>query len=88
MLFCLGFKVNPVDLAPQYSSVLTGIVRSGVLGASISTALAGALREKVCDVHWRIQAGRGDATPPLYLKRLGGNVMKQGKNKIKGEGFK
>lgn len=41
-----AFKVNPVDLAPQYSSVLTGIVRSGVLGASISTAIAGTLRQK------------------------------------------
>lgn len=36
-----------MDLAPQYSSVLTGIVRSGVLGASISTAIAGTLRQKV-----------------------------------------
>lgn len=43
----VAFKVNPVDLAPQYSSVLTGIVRSGVLGASISTAIAGTLRQKV-----------------------------------------
>ncbi|XP_062589039.1 vesicular glutamate transporter 3-like isoform X1 [Saccostrea cucullata] len=41
-----GFKVNTVDLAPQYASVLTGIVRSGVLGATVSTAIAGILRHK------------------------------------------
>ncbi|XP_048732820.2 vesicular glutamate transporter 3-like [Ostrea edulis] len=41
-----GFKVNPVDLAPQYSSILTGVVRSGVLGATVSTALAGSLRQE------------------------------------------
>lgn len=46
-----------MDLAPQYSSVLTGIVRSGVLGASISTAIAGALRQKV-----------GFQFPHLFLK--------------------
>ena len=71
VLFCLGFKVNPVDLAPQYASVLTGIVRSGVLGASISTALAGALREKVGARTLVDPGGMGVATPPLDFKRLG-----------------
>lgn len=41
-----GYKVNPVDLAPQYASVLTGLVRFGVLGATVSTAIAGTLRQK------------------------------------------
>ncbi|XP_062588978.1 vesicular glutamate transporter 1-like [Saccostrea cucullata] len=49
-----SFKVNPVDLAPQYASVLTGIVRSGVLGAAIGTAIAGALREKNAESWYRI----------------------------------
>uniref|UniRef100_K1Q749 Vesicular glutamate transporter 3 n=1 Tax=Magallana gigas TaxID=29159 RepID=K1Q749_MAGGI len=41
-----GYKVNPVDLAPQYASVLAGLVTSGVFGAIVSTAIAGALRQK------------------------------------------
>ncbi|XP_061168784.1 vesicular glutamate transporter 3-like [Saccostrea echinata] len=47
-----GYKVNPVDLAPQYSSVLVGLVRLGLLGATISTAMAGALRQKNME-SWR-----------------------------------
>ncbi|XP_048732816.2 vesicular glutamate transporter 3-like [Ostrea edulis] len=47
-----GYKVNPVDLAPQYSSILTGVVRFGVLGATASTALAGSLRQKNAE-SWR-----------------------------------
>nr|XP_022330393.1 vesicular glutamate transporter 3-like [Crassostrea virginica]XP_022330394.1 vesicular glutamate transporter 3-like [Crassostrea virginica] len=41
-----GYRVNPVDLSPQYASVLTGVSRSGQLGATVSTGLAGALRQK------------------------------------------
>ncbi|XP_062589025.1 vesicular glutamate transporter 3-like [Saccostrea cucullata] len=41
-----SYKANPVDLAPQYSSVLMGLVRLGLFGAITSTALAGALRRK------------------------------------------
>lgn len=35
-----GYQVNPLDLAPQYASVLTGIVRVGTLGAVIAMVLA------------------------------------------------
>ncbi|XP_062589028.1 vesicular glutamate transporter 3-like isoform X2 [Saccostrea cucullata] len=41
-----AYLVNPVDLAPQYSSVLVGLVRLGLLGAVTSTAMAGAIRQK------------------------------------------
>lgn len=37
-----------MDLSPQYASILTGVTRLGQFGGSISTTLAGALREKVC----------------------------------------
>lgn len=47
LIYLTGYKVNPVDLAPQYASVLTGLVRFGVLGATVSTAIAGTLRQKV-----------------------------------------
>ena len=46
--------MNPVDLSPQYASVLTGVVRSGQLGATVSTGLAGALRQKVSHLHRRM----------------------------------
>ncbi|XP_061168783.1 vesicular glutamate transporter 3-like [Saccostrea echinata] len=49
-----GYQVNPVDLAPQYSSVLVGLVRLGLLGATISTAMAGALRQKNAESWTRI----------------------------------
>lgn len=41
-----AYRVNPLDLSPQYASILTGVARLGQLGGSISTTLAGALREK------------------------------------------
>lgn len=44
----VAYRVNPLDLSPQYASILTGVARLGQLGGSISTTLAGALREKVC----------------------------------------
>lgn len=47
LIYLTGYKVNPVDLAPQYASVLAGLVTSGVFGAIVSTAIAGALRQKV-----------------------------------------
>lgn len=43
----VAYRVNPLDLSPQYASILTGVARLGQLGGSISTTLAGALREKV-----------------------------------------
>lgn len=43
----VAYRVNPLDLSPQYASILTGVARMGQLGGSISTTLAGALREKV-----------------------------------------
>lgn len=53
----VGYRVNPVDLSPQYASVLTGVARSGQLGATVSTGLAGALRQKVSHLHTlKIQA--------------------------------
>lgn len=41
-----AYRVNPLDLSPQYASILTGVTRLGQFGGSISTTLAGALREK------------------------------------------
>ncbi|KAL5004924.1 hypothetical protein ScPMuIL_018380 [Solemya velum] len=35
-----GYQVNPLDLAPQYCSVLTGIARLGCCGAILSTLVA------------------------------------------------
>ncbi|XP_021369128.1 vesicular glutamate transporter 2-like isoform X2 [Mizuhopecten yessoensis] len=39
-----GYQVNPLDLAPQYSSILTGLSRCGALGAIMSTSIAAAIR--------------------------------------------
>lgn len=36
-----GYQPNPLDIAPRYCSVLTGIVRLGTIGAVISAAIAG-----------------------------------------------
>ncbi|KAK3098077.1 hypothetical protein FSP39_015931 [Pinctada imbricata] len=38
-----GYQVNPLDLAPQYASVLTGMSRLGAIGAVLSTFVAGKL---------------------------------------------
>ncbi|GFR71817.1 vesicular glutamate transporter [Elysia marginata] len=38
-----GFQTNPLDLAPQYAGPLTGIARTGMLGAVVSTSLAAQL---------------------------------------------
>lgn len=38
-----GFQTNPLDLAPQYAGPLTGIVRTGMLGAVVSTTLSSQL---------------------------------------------
>ncbi|XP_053406287.1 vesicular glutamate transporter 3-like [Mercenaria mercenaria] len=35
-----GYQVNPLDLAPRYASVLTGIARLGTIGSVISTVIA------------------------------------------------
>ncbi|XP_060579824.1 vesicular glutamate transporter 3-like isoform X2 [Ruditapes philippinarum] len=35
-----GYQVNPLDLAPRYVSVLTGIARLGTIGSVISTVIA------------------------------------------------
>lgn len=40
-----GYQVNPLDLAPQYVSILTGLSRLGTLGAILSTFVAGTLRQ-------------------------------------------
>lgn len=40
-----GYQVNPLDLAPQYVSILTGLSRLGTLGAILSTFVAGKLRQ-------------------------------------------
>uniref|UniRef100_K1PP83 Vesicular glutamate transporter 1 n=1 Tax=Magallana gigas TaxID=29159 RepID=K1PP83_MAGGI len=40
-----GYQVNPLDLAPQYVSILTGLSRLGTLGAILSTVVAGKLRQ-------------------------------------------
>lgn len=42
-----GYQVNPLDLAPQYVSILTGLSRLGTLGAILSTVVAGKLRQSV-----------------------------------------
>lgn len=42
-----GYQVNPLDLAPQYVSILTGLSRLGTLGAILSTFVAGKLRQSV-----------------------------------------
>lgn len=42
-----GYQVNPLDLAPQYVSILTGLSRLGSLGAILSTFVAGKLRREV-----------------------------------------
>ncbi|XP_063432566.1 vesicular glutamate transporter 3-like isoform X2 [Mytilus trossulus] len=39
-----GYQVNPLDLSPTYASVLTGISRTGVIGAILSTLTASILR--------------------------------------------
>ena len=36
----LGYQVNPLDLAPQYVPVLTGIVRLGTIGSVITLVIA------------------------------------------------
>ncbi|XP_061163022.1 vesicular glutamate transporter 2.2-like [Saccostrea echinata] len=41
-----GYQVNPLDLAPQYVSILTGLSRLGTLGAILSTAVAGKLAQQ------------------------------------------
>ncbi|XP_048734555.2 vesicular glutamate transporter 1-like isoform X2 [Ostrea edulis] len=41
-----GYQVNPLDLAPQYVSILTGLSRLGSLGAILSTFVAGKLRRE------------------------------------------
>ena len=66
----VGYRVNPVDLSPQYASVLTGVARSGQLGATVSTGLAGALRQKVSHLHTlKIQA-HDAIKPALNLDRV------------------
>lgn len=40
-----GYQVNPLDLAPQYVSILTGLSRLGTLGAILSTFVAGTLHQ-------------------------------------------
>ncbi|KAK3098732.1 hypothetical protein FSP39_022499 [Pinctada imbricata] len=40
-----GYQVNPLDLAPQYAHVLTGISRLSCVGAVFSTFVAGYLRQ-------------------------------------------
>lgn len=35
-----GYQVNPLDLAPQYASILTGLSRLGSIGAILSTSIA------------------------------------------------
>lgn len=66
----VGYRVNPVDLSPQYASVLTGVSRSGQLGATVSTGLAGALRQKVSHLHTlKIQA-HDAIKPALNLDRV------------------
>ncbi|XP_071167067.1 vesicular glutamate transporter 3-like [Mytilus edulis] len=39
-----GYQVNPLDLSQTYASVLTGISRTGVIGAILSTLTASILR--------------------------------------------
>ncbi|CAL1526593.1 unnamed protein product [Lymnaea stagnalis] len=53
VLFCVGvafsgfaisgYQTNPLDLAPQYAGPLTGISRTGMAGAIVSTALTAQL---------------------------------------------
>lgn len=38
-----GYQPNPLDLAPKYTAVLTGIVRLGAIGSVLSTLVAGQL---------------------------------------------
>lgn len=38
-----GYQPNPLDLAPKYTAVLTGIVRLGALGSVLSTVVAALL---------------------------------------------
>ncbi|KAK3098701.1 hypothetical protein FSP39_022213 [Pinctada imbricata] len=49
-----GFKVNQLDLAPRYVSIITGLTRLSSVGSSLSTAVAGALREKDIESWQRI----------------------------------
>ena len=35
-----GYQVNPLDLSPQYASVITGVGRIGTIGAIASTFIA------------------------------------------------
>ncbi|XP_033757069.1 vesicular glutamate transporter 1-like isoform X2 [Pecten maximus] len=46
-----GYQVNPLDLAPQYASILTGLSRCGALGAILSTAVAAVIRGKTGSVN-------------------------------------
>lgn len=46
-----GYQVNPLDLAPQYSSILTGLSRCGALGSILSTAVASTIIGKSGNVH-------------------------------------
>ncbi|XP_060069494.1 vesicular glutamate transporter 2.2-like [Ylistrum balloti] len=48
-----GYQVNPLDLAPQYSSILTGLSRCGALGAILSTATAAAIRDGERVKNWQ-----------------------------------
>ncbi|XP_067666753.1 vesicular glutamate transporter 2-like [Haliotis asinina] len=44
-----GYQVNPLDLAPKYASVVTGLARLGMLGAVLSTVVAYFVRDIVSD---------------------------------------
>ncbi|XP_067666754.1 vesicular glutamate transporter 3-like [Haliotis asinina] len=54
-----GFQVNPLDLAPKFASVITGLSRTGVLGAILSTLTAYFARNLA-----------SDADVPMAWKRL------------------
>ncbi|XP_048254969.1 vesicular glutamate transporter 3-like isoform X1 [Haliotis rufescens] len=42
-----GYQVNPLDLAPKYASVVTGLSRLGMLGSILSTLIAYFARDVV-----------------------------------------
>ncbi|XP_046546452.1 vesicular glutamate transporter 2-like [Haliotis rubra] len=54
-----GYQVNPLDLAPKFASVVTGLARTGLLGAILSTLTAYFARNMV-----------SDADVPMAWKRL------------------
>lgn len=41
-----GYQVNPLDLSPTYASVLTGLSRTGVIGAILGTLSTAILRSR------------------------------------------